>query len=164
MKIRLVPLGVLAALACSASAYATNPGAVDVTITDVTTAESIETADDQTVFALDQLVVLTGEGVLNNTTGRCLALEVADNATGASTTNGFCTFVDANGDKIFEEFEISRDSLSGEASGTGTITGGTGRYEGISGEVTHTRTLLLPGPKEGVFPGIGTITGTISLH
>jgi hypothetical protein len=30
--------------------------------------------------------------------------------------------------------------------------------------VTHTRTLLLPGPKEGVFPGIGSITGTVSFN
>lgn len=163
MKTRIVPLSVLAAFAFGGSAYATNSGQLEVTITDVTTAESIETAGDQTVFALDQLVVLTGVGVLNNTTGRCLALEVAENATGASVTNGFCTFVDAAGDKIFEEFEIERDSLNAEASGTGRITGGTGQYEGISGEVTHTRTLLLPGPKEGVFPGIGTITGTVSF-
>lgn len=164
MRITIAPWGALLAFAFSASAYATDSGQLDVTITDVTTAESVETADDRTVFALDQLVVATGEGILNNTTGRCLALEVAENATGASVTNGFCTFVDAAGDKIFEEFEIARDSLNGEASGTGTITGGTGQYEGISGDVTHTRTLLLPGPKEGVFPGIGTITGTVSFH
>ena len=164
MKTRIVPLSVLAAFVFSASAYATDSGRLDVTITDVTTAESIETSDDQTVFALDQLIVATGEGVLNNTTGRCLALEVAENATGASVTNGFCTFVDAAGDKIFEEFEIARNSLNAEASGTGTFTGGTGRYQGISGDVTHTRTLLLPGPKEGVFPGIGSITGTVSFN
>ncbi len=164
MKMTILPLGLLAAFAFSAAAHATSSGQLDVTITDVTTAKSLETAGDQTVFALDQLIVATGVGVLNNTTARCLALEVAENASGASVTNGFCTFVDAAGDKIFEEFEIARDSLNGEASGTGTITGGTGRYAGISGEVTHTRTLLLPGPKEGVFPGIGSITGSVSLH
>jgi hypothetical protein len=164
MTMKIVFFSVLAAFAFSASAYATNSGQLDVTITDVTTAESIETAEDKTVFSLDQLLVATGEGVLNNTTARCLALEVAENETGASVTNGFCTFVDADGDKIFEEFEIARDSLNAEASGTGTFTGGTGKYAGISGDVTHTRTLLLPGPKEGVFPGIGTITGTVSLH
>ena len=116
---RIVSLTVLAALAFSTAANATNSGQLDVTVTDVTTAEAIDTANDQSVFALDQLLVVTGIGVLNNTTARCLALEVAENATGASTTSGFCTFVDAAGDKIFEEFEISRDSLNGEASGTG---------------------------------------------
>lgn len=98
---------------------------------------------------------------MNNTTGRCLAPEVAENATGASVTNGFCTYIDADGDKIFEEFEIERDSLNAEATGSATLTGGTGKYEGISGDLTHTRMLLLPGPKEGVFPGIGTITGSV---
>jgi len=61
----------------------------------------------------------------------------------------------------FEEFEIERDSLNAEATGSATLTGGTGKYEGISGDLTHTRMLLLPGPKEGVFPGIGTITGSV---
>lgn len=132
---------------------------LNVTVTDVTTAEALETADERTVFSLDQVLVASGRGVLDGTTARCLALEVAENATGGSVTEGFCTFVDADGDKIFEEFEIERDSLNAEATGSGLITGGTGKYDGISGNVTHTRMLLLPGPKEGVFPGIGTISG-----
>jgi hypothetical protein len=163
MRMSIMPLGLVAAIAFTAAGHATDQGHLDVTITDVTTAESIETAGDQTVFSLDQLVVLTGMSVLNDTTGRCLALEVAENANGASVSRGYCTFVDAAGDKIFEEFEIARDSLNGEASGPGTITGGTGKYEGISGEVTHTRTLLLPGPGDGVFPGIGHITGNVEF-
>lgn len=164
MRISVIPLSLIGAVAFSAASLATDQGHLDVTITDITTAESVETAGDQTVFSLDQLVVLTGMGILNDTTGRCLALEVAENASGASVTTGYCTFVDAAGDKIFEEFEIARDSLNAEATGTGHITGGTGAYEGIRGEVTHTRMLLLPGPGGGVFPGIGTIKGRVSFH
>ena len=67
----------------------------------------------------------------------------------------------ASGNLGFEEFEIERDSLNAEATGSATLTVGTGKYEGISGDLTHTRMLLLPGPKEGVFPGIGTITGSV---
>lgn len=156
-------LAAAAPLTLGPSAHATNGERLNVKITDVTTAESIQTADNRTVFSLDQLVVVSGRGVLDDLTGRCLALEEVENETGASVTAGYCTYVDSDGDNIFEEFEMARDSLEDEATGAAVITGGTGKYEGISGQLTHTRRLLLPGPVEGVFPGIGRITGTVSL-
>ena len=76
--------------------------------------------------------------------------------------NGFCTYVDSDEDKIFTEVRLERDSLTDEASGPAKITGGTGKFEGISGRLTQTRLLLLPGPKEDVFTGVGSITGTIN--
>jgi hypothetical protein len=135
---------------------------VDVIVTDVTTAESMQIGEGETLFSLDQILVLTGEGILNNLTGRCLALEEVEDATGASVSNGFCTYNDADDDKIFTEVRLERDSLTDEASGQAKITGGTGKYEGISGRLTQTRLLLLPGPREDVFPGVGRITGTIN--
>ncbi|HZA67643.1 MAG TPA: hypothetical protein VE592_11870 [Geminicoccaceae bacterium] len=135
---------------------------VDVIVTDVTTAESMQIGEGETLFSLDQILVLTGEGLLNNLTGRCLALEEVEDETGASESNGFCTYNDSDDDKIFTEVRLKRDSLTDEASGPAKITGGTGKYEGISGRLTQTRLLLLPGPKEGVFPGVGRITGTIN--
>lgn len=136
-------------------------GSVDVTITDVTTAETLQIGEGETLFSLDQLVVLSGEGILNNLTGRCLGLEEVQDDTGASVFNGFCTYGDGDDDKIFSEVRLERDSLTDEASGPARITGGTGKFQGISGRLTQTRLLLLPGPVEGVFPGIGTITGNI---
>lgn len=135
---------------------------VDVIVTDVTTAESMQIGEGERLFSLDQILVLTGEGILNNLTGRCLALEEAEDETGASVLNGFCTYNDADDDKIFTEVRLERDSLTDEASGPAKITGGTGKYEGISGRLTQTRLLLLPGPREDVFPGVGRITGTIN--
>ena len=136
-------------------------GAVDVTVTDVTTAESMQIGDGETLFSLDQVLVLTGKGILNDLTGRCLGLEEVEDETGGSVFNGFCTYVDRDDDKIFMEVQLERASLTDEASGPATVTGGTGKYQGISGQLTQTRLLLLPGPKEGVFPGVGTITGKI---
>lgn len=137
-------------------------GAVDVLVTDVTTAEELEIGEAETLFSLDQILVASGEGIFNNLTGRCLGLEEVENATGASVFNGFCTYVDADGDKIFTEISIERASLTDEASGPAKITGGTGKFQGISGNLTQTRMLLLPGPKDGVFPGIGSLTGWAS--
>jgi hypothetical protein len=135
---------------------------VDVIVTDVTTAESMQIGEGETLFSLDQILVLTGEGPLNNLTGRCLGLEEVEDETGASVFNGFCTYVDSDEDKIFTEVRLERDSLTDEASGPAKITGGTGKFEGISGRLTQTRLLLLPGPKEDVFTGVGSITGTIN--
>lgn len=157
-------LGTIAAIFALTLTHATakaDGGAVDVTVTDVTTAESMQIGDGETLFSLDQVLVLTGKGILNDLTGRCLGLEEVEDDTGGSVFNGFCTYVDRDDDKIFMEVQLERASLTDEASGPATVTGGTGKYQGVSGQLTQTRLLLLPGPKEGVFPGVGTITGKI---
>jgi hypothetical protein len=160
-KATLGTLAVISALTLMHGTAKADGGAVDVTVTDVTTAESMQIGEGETLFSLDQVLVLTGKGILNDLTGRCLGLEQVEDATGGSVFNGFCTYNDADDDKIFMEVELERDSLTDEASGHARVTGGTGKFAGASGRLTQTRLLLLPGPKEGVVPGIGTITGKI---
>jgi hypothetical protein len=43
------------------------------------------------------------------------------------------------------------------------LTGGIGKYKGIRRELTHTRRPLRPSPTEGVFPGVGQITGSCAI-
>jgi hypothetical protein len=51
---------------------------------------------------------------------------------GAGKSKGYCTFGDADGDRIFTDF--TGDNMpDGQASGTNEIVGGTGKYAGIKG-------------------------------
>ena len=138
------------------------------TITDVTTAESTPLDGDRTLFKLDQKVVLSvntrdiavqKRPPFRALAGQCFADEIADNATGGSVSVGECTYIDEDGDLIFEDFEIERASLLETATGIGIFTGGTGKYATIRGRVRHTRRLLLPPLVDGFFPGIGKLKG-----
>lgn len=51
---------------------------------------------------------------------------------GAGKSKGFCTFSDADGDRIFTDF-TGINKPDGQASGTNEIVGGTGKYAGIQG-------------------------------
>ena len=51
---------------------------------------------------------------------------------GRAKNMGFCTFGDADGDRIFAEF-TGAGTPDGEASGVNEITGGTGKYAGVQG-------------------------------
>ena len=66
-----------------------------------------------------------GEGFLHNGEGACVvSFEVKD---GKGENKGYCTWSDADGDHIFTSFV--GDTVQGE----NTITGGTGKYTGITG-------------------------------
>jgi hypothetical protein len=140
-------------------------GKIDVAVTDATTAKSLDLGGERTLYVLDSTLVARGDGadaVMHNTAGHCLAFEEVENATGAGRADARCTFVDGDGDKIHTTVKLARTSGKEEAKGTATITGGTGKYAGMSGELTQTR-LLLGSPAEGVYPGAGRITGTYTI-
>ena len=66
-----------------------------------------------------------GEGFLHNGEGACMVtFEVKD---GKGENKGYCTWSDADGDHIFTSF------VGDTTKGTNTITGGTGKYTGITG-------------------------------
>jgi len=52
---------------------------------------------------------------------------------GRGRNKGACTFSDADGDRIFTEFDDGNFTFEGGGSGTNRITGGTGKYAGASG-------------------------------
>ena len=76
---------------------------------------------------------LKGEKMLDKMSARCAALSVAS---GDKTyIDGACVLADADGDKIFSTFD-TRDIDKSQPEmncGTHIITGGTGKYKGITG-------------------------------
>jgi len=76
---------------------------------------------------------LKGEKMLDKMSARCEALSVESGA--KKYIDGACVLADADGDKIFSTFD-TRDldkSQPDMSCGTRVITGGTGKYAGISG-------------------------------
>ena len=88
----------------------------------VTTLEAVGTTEN-----------LKGEKMLDKMSARCQALSVDSGA--KKYIDGACVLADADGDKIFSTFD-TRDldkSQPDLSCGTHIITGGTGKYAGITG-------------------------------
>lgn len=102
----------------------------------------------QALGANDKGAVLEALGITRNTEGkpyfdnmsvRCIAY--GQTVGGKFGGQGNCVETDSDGDKVFTTFDYS--------SAVHTITGGTGKYEGIAGSATFTRkNLQSPGPDE----------------
>jgi hypothetical protein len=76
---------------------------------------------------------LKGEKMLDKMSARCMALSVASGP--KKYIDGACVLADADGDKIFSTFD-TRDLDKSQPDmncGTHIITGGTGKYKGITG-------------------------------
>jgi hypothetical protein len=76
---------------------------------------------------------MNGEKMLDKMSARCAALSVASGD--KKYIDGACVLSDADGDKIFSTFD-TRDVDKSQPKmdcGTHIITGGTGKYAGISG-------------------------------
>ncbi|MEZ2307188.1 hypothetical protein AB6809_11190 [Paraburkholderia sp. RCC_158] len=138
-------VGTATAIAQDATAVARLPR--DGTTTYVTYYTSHVLAK-QALSANDKGAVLEVLGVTRNTDGkpyfdnmsvRCIGY--AQTVGGKFGGQGNCVETDPDGDKVFTTFDY--------VSATHNITGGTGKYEGISGSVPFTRRILQPpGPDE----------------
>ena len=97
---------------------------------------SIEVPDLGTVTTLEATGTtenMKGEKMLDKMSARCQALRV--NSGPKNYIDGACVLADADGDMIFSSFD-TRDidkSQPDLACGTHIITGGTGKYKGITG-------------------------------
>ena len=94
---------------------------------------------------------------VDNTVGRCLGYGSYHPEKGAVHEVGTCTFQDADGDKIFETYEVTIKDSTDHASALAKISGGTGKYEGITGSLTSTVEVLPAlGPGHTMWTGDAT--------
>lgn len=97
---------------------------------------SIDTAElgkATTLEAVGTTQNMKGEKMLDKMSARCVALNVASGE--KKYIDGACVLTDSDGDKIFSTFD-TRDLDKSQPKmdcGTHIITGGTGKYKGISG-------------------------------
>jgi len=77
------------------------------------------------------MYVETADGVMNEAFVRCPIVQDIDAADQSTTASGNCVIVESPEDSAFAE--ISCKGVAGFCTGTFTLTGGTGRFSGVSG-------------------------------
>jgi hypothetical protein len=97
------------------------------------TIDTAELGKATTLEAVGTTQNMNGEKMLDKMSARCVALNVASGE--KKYIDGACVLADSDGDKIFSTFD-TRDLDESQPKlncGTHIITGGTGKYKGISG-------------------------------
>jgi len=99
----------------------------------LTSIDTAELGKGTTLEAVGTTQNMKGEKMLDKMSARCVALNVASGD--KKYIDGACVLADSDGDKIFSTFD-TRDLDKSQPKmdcGTHVITGGTGKYKGITG-------------------------------
>ncbi len=102
--------------------------------------DELQTADGMKAYVNELFAFHVGkqhDGLFDGTTERCLGYGRYSEG-GAVKEVGRCTVVDADGDKIFDEYEVELTGTNDKSPGKAKILGGTGKYKGIKGTLTVT--------------------------
>ena len=117
--------------------------------------------DDLWAFVTESFPIhTTTDGPLAGLGGHCLYTGVSKKGIGAIRASGTCILFDANGNELWQSWEGGDES--GTFVATGNWTGGTGRFEGASGEA-HFEATWVAEVREGVNQLTGVRRGTLVL-
>ncbi|MBP1805309.1 hypothetical protein [Rubellimicrobium aerolatum] len=164
---KTIPILLAALLAASAApAQEAAPGAQEFEISYSNTTFELSRMDmgnGQWAFLAESFLPLHAatEGPLAGLGGHCLYTGVAREGIGAVQASGTCIFQDAGGDQLWLGWDGLYDGTS-DFAGQGSWTGGTGRFEGDSGETSFALTWVAS-PREGVNQLTGIRRGTLVL-
>ncbi|MBP1805315.1 hypothetical protein [Rubellimicrobium aerolatum] len=161
LKTTLTAALLLAATGALAQEAAPQEVEAPFTWSTVDAAPTLPMGDGQEAYMADIYVVLSAaEGPLAGLAGRCMVIGVAVLATSAERNSGTCVYVDAKGDQLWKRIE--GEGNGAPFRGHGTFIGGTGRFEGASGEVDYD-TSFSGSLRTGVYQGMGINRGTLTL-
>jgi hypothetical protein len=104
----------------------------------------------------------SGGKLLHNMAGRCTSTPLVDNATKTFENHGYCDYVDADGDHVFEKWDYPVQPLAAASEGTGEWIGGTGKFAGLSGTMKIRSRRLSP-LTDGAVQVVGEKLGSYSL-
>jgi hypothetical protein len=96
---------------------------------------SVGNRDAVVTSAIMTAVNDSGSGLLHNMAGRCNYMTVTNTVDKTFELHGFCNYADRAGDQIFEEIMTNGPTKLGQpVVNKGKWLGGTGKFEGLSGE------------------------------
>ena len=155
---RQIVLACLAAGAFTANANAQSlpaegPVAVTFTATEAPAAKPMSIGDSKEYTLLSYAMTASndaGNPILNNMGGRCLMERTDDKAAKTREQHGFCTYVDNDGDQIFEKCNLA----AGTTAMGCQLTGGTGKFQGLQADLAITA-----GPLKSNYEGIAQAIG-----
>ncbi|MGU3464668.1 hypothetical protein ACLBXO_07405 [Methylobacterium sp. C33D] len=104
----------------------------------------------------------SGGRLLHNMAGRCTSAPLIDSVAKTLENHGYCDYVDADGDHVFEKWDYPVQPLAAVNEGTGEWIGGTGKFAGLSGTM-KIRSRRLNSPTEGAVQVVGEKLGSYSL-
>ena len=134
-------------------------GPIDTTFTWTAKPQTMPTVGGREAYIAEEWLVLTAanlDSILDKLAARCLAM--GDQSTDGSSymERGNCTLTDADGDHVFETYDVT------DGKGTGKLIGGTGKFQGITGELEIT-TAYFGSPAEGTYQGVGHKKGSYKI-
>jgi hypothetical protein len=103
--------------------------------------EDLETAGGMKSYISESFAFHSGNqrgGLLDGTTERCVAFGRYSEGSGEVKEVGRCTSTDADGDKIFEEYIVELSGPKDTNPGKAKFLGGTGKYKGLTANLTFT--------------------------
>lgn len=121
--------------------------------------------DNRTASATINMMTAVNESggrLLHNMAGRCTSAPLIDNATKTFENHGYCDYVDADGDHVFEKWDYPVQPLGTASAGTGEWIGGTGKFAGLSGTM-EIRSQRLNTLSDGAVQVVGEKRGTYAL-
>ncbi|ACA15398.1 hypothetical protein M446_0845 [Methylobacterium sp. 4-46] len=105
----------------------------------------------------------SGGKLLHNMAGRCSSSAMFDSDAKTFENQGYCDYVDADGDHVYERYAFAPQPMSARLKGTGEWIGGTGKFTGLSGSFDIQASRLSP-LAEGVAQSVGEKTGTYVIR
>ena len=110
-------------------------GAFSGTYSSAGTYKAYPVGKDRTLVTWDETGLSVGNGAFDHMTYHCFGL--GNIANGMEQDQGYCVGTDPAGDQLVVESVTDKRPTSAKSFGeTGTLTSGTGKYAGISGEYT----------------------------
>ena len=104
----------------------------------------------------------SGGKLLHNMAGRCTSAPLIDNTAKTVENHGYCDYVDADGDHVFEKWDYPVQPLGAANEGTGEWIGGTGKFAGLSGTM-KIRSRRLNTLTDGAVQVVGEKLGSYSF-
>lgn len=153
----LLAISSLAAIGAASNANAQalpaeGPVSVTFTVTQIPPAKPMPIGGGKEYTVLNYAMTGSndaGNPILNNMGGRCQFNRTVDTSTKSVEQHGFCTYVDNDGDQIFEKC----DFVSGSPNNC-KFTGGTGKFDGLQADL-----VITVGPLKSNFEGIAQAIG-----
>jgi len=133
-----------------------------VALSETASGTPVAIGDGQMAMAVTQTARLfneEGEGFLHFAVGTCASYQVINVGANTAEITGYCSYADADGDQVFEQFATEGAVPLDAISLTGMWLSGTGKYESLEGEVTtelsaavqEGDTVLIGGRKTGSY-------------
>ena len=166
---KILPALIAAAFLAAPGAHAQEAASAAPEVTETFTWSGVDVVptmpmgEGQEAYLTESLLVISSTGgPLAGLAGRCLVAGVTDLTTMGASESGTCVYQDANGDQLWESIEGASEGNGAPFLGKATWTGGTGRFEGASGEMDYDAAFSAS-PRAGVYQGTGTKTGNLTL-